>query len=136
MIGSGLKKKIKNNMSEEEIEREVYARVEFKMNELLTGVKNRLKVKYAQAWDMTHDSQYKWQAFEELVALVKKEVNMGTPHDRMDIQARWEAKQVAVEKIMEKFDYRGRGREYDSVLKHVVDEVERAQNYFLPKFLS
>ncbi len=41
-----------------EIEKEVQARVEFKLSELLTAVKNRVGFKYRQAFDMTRESQY------------------------------------------------------------------------------
>lgn len=109
-------------------EKEVQARVEFKMNELLTGIKNRVNFKYAQAFDMTHKSQYIWEAFKEVGEMVKKEVEMGTPSNQMDRESKWLAKEKAVDKIVESLDLKGR-RDYQSKIRIIVDAVEAAQNY-------
>lgn len=118
-------------MDEKDIEREIQARVDFKMTELLTGVKNRVLHKYNQAFDMTRESEYTWKAFEELAEMVKKETVMGTPRNDMDMHARWKAKEVAVENIMEIF--KCRGRDYDVKIRRLVIEIETAQEYFKPK---
>jgi len=115
-------------MSEQEIEKEVQARVEFKMNELLTGVKNRVGFKYKQAFDMTQKSQYIWQAWEELEGMVKKEVAMATPYSDMDKRKKWEAKEKAVDNITKSLDLRGR-QDYQHKVKVIVSEIENAQNY-------
>ena len=118
-------------MSENDIEREIQARVDFKMSELLTGVKNRVGHKYSKAFDMTRESEYAWKAFEELAEMVKKETIMGTPRNDMDMHARWKAKETAVENIMELF--KCRGRDYHEKVRRLVTEIETAQEYFKSK---
>jgi hypothetical protein len=118
-------------MDENDIEREIQARVDFKMTELLTGVKNRVLHKYNRAFDMTPESEYAWKAFEELAEMVKKETVMGTPRNDMDMHERWKAKEAAVKNIMELF--KCRGRDYDSKIRPLVNEIEKAQEYFKPK---
>ena len=120
-------------MSEQEIEKEIQARVEFKMNELLTGVKNRVSFKYKQAFDMTQKSQYIWQAWEELEEMVKKEVAMATPYNDMDKRKKWEAKETAINEIRKELEnkFRGvlRGQEFEMMIRRLVIHVEKAQNY-------
>jgi len=116
-------------MSEKDIEREIQARVEFKMNELLTGVKNRVRFLYCQAFDMTKESEYAWDAFAQLEEMFKKELHMGTPSNQMDLERRWKAKEKAVDNIMECLDLRGRDSTYDAKVRKVVSEIEKAQNY-------
>lgn len=116
-------------MSEEiNVEKEIQARVEFKMNELLTGVKNRVSYKYGQAFDMTQKSQYIWEAWKELAEMVQKEIAMGTPYNDMDKRAKWEAKEKAVKKIETSLDLRGR-HDYLPKVRTIVAAIEEAQNY-------
>lgn len=75
-------------MSEAQIEKEVQARVEFKMNELLTGVKNRVRFKHKQAFDMTQKSQYVWEAWKELQEMVRKETHMATVY-KVEVVSHW-----------------------------------------------
>lgn len=114
-------------MTEQEIEKEVQARVEFKMNEFLTAVKNRVGFKYQQAFDMTQKSQYEWQAFKELSEMLNKEIRIPTPYDDMAKRKKWEAKEKAVEKIVKTLDLRG--RDYDSKIRTIVSAVEIAQDW-------
>lgn len=117
-------------MTDIDIEKEVQARVEFKLSELLTGVKNRVAIKYRQAFDMTQRSQYAWQAFEELEQMLKKEVMMATPHDDMDKKRKWHAKNKAVTKILDavRHSMRGYGSDrLDHLTREVVSAVEEAQ---------
>ena len=114
-------------MTEQEIESEVQARVEFKMNEFLTCVKNRVGFKYQQAFDMSQKSQYAWQAFEELSEMLKKEIKMHTPCDEMSKRRKWEAKEKSVDKIVNTLDLRG--RDYDGKIRTIVSAVEIAQDW-------
>lgn len=115
-------------MTESEIEAEVQARVEFKMNEFFTGVKNIVGWKYKQAFDMTQKSQYIWQAFEELEQMFRKEIKMPTPYDDMAKRRKWEAKEEAVKNITESLDLRGL-RYYPDKIRVIAREVEKAQNF-------
>lgn len=114
-----------------DFDKEVQARVDFKMNEFLTGVKNMVSYKYRQAFDMTQKSQYIWQAWEELEKMFQKEVRMGLPYDSMVMESKREAKNKAVDKIMNRLDLNGRidPRERQSITRTIVSSIEEAQNY-------
>lgn len=114
-------------MTELEIQKEIQAQVEFKMNEFLTGLKNRLGFKYQQAFDMTQKSQYIWQAFEEVSGMMKKEISLSTPYDNMSLRRKWEQKEKAVDKIVKKFKLQG--RDYDVNIRTIVNAVEIAQDW-------
>ncbi len=119
-----------SKMTSEEIENEIQARIDFKFGELKTALKNTLKHKYAQAWDMTHDSQYKWQAFEQVVEMANKEMRMGTPSHVMHKERKWKAKEKAVRALEERFRIRERGsREYQPTMTAIVNIIEEAQNF-------
>lgn len=115
-------------MSEKEIQDEVNARVEFKMNEFLLSLKNRVRHKHLQAFDMTQRSQYIWEAFKELSEMVHKETYMGTPHDEMAKERKWVAKEKAVDKICNSLDLRG-DRRYTEKIRIIVSAIETAQNW-------
>lgn len=115
----------------EEIELEIQARIEFKFDEFKTSLKNRLQFKHGQAWDMTRESQYVWQAFQEVVGMINKEVTMSTPSNEMVRLRKWKTKEKAIEDITKVFNSRGEysSREFQSKIKQVVSIVETAQNY-------
>lgn len=115
-------------MTEYEVEKEIQARLEFKINELLTGIKNRVAIKYSQAWDMTRESEYAWKAFEEIGAMATKELKMATPYPDMDRRRKWQAKQVAVDNLIKSLDLRGRP-DWDRKVRIIASEIEQAQNY-------
>ena len=110
------------------IEQEIQARIEFKMNEFLTTVKNRVALKYRQAFDMTPKSQHAWEAFKELSGMLKKEITMPTPYDDMAERRKWEAKEKAVENIVRRLKIRGT-RDSQEVTSFLVREIENAQNF-------
>lgn len=114
-------------MTPNEIEREIQARIEFKMNEFLTAVKNRVALKYNQAFDMTRESECAWKSFKEVSDMLNKEINMPTPVDDMVKKAKWEAKEKAVAKIIKSL--RLIGMEYNQKIKSIVSAVELAQEY-------
>ena len=117
--------------AEEEIELEIKARIEFKYDEFKTALKNRLQFKYGQMWDMTHKSQYIWEAFKEISEMIGKEVSMPTPSNEMVKLRKWKAKEKAVDDIMKLFVRKGdmMPSEYQSKIKQVVSIVETSQNY-------
>ncbi len=98
------------------------------LNDFLTAVKNKVGFKHMQAFDMTRESQYAWQAFDEISKMLKKEIEMPTPYNDMDKQKKWEAKEKAVKNIMKYLDFKLR-HEYDQKVKVIVREIEMAQNY-------
>ncbi len=111
-----------------EIEQEVQARVEFKMNEFITGLKNIAKRHWHIAFQ-TMDSKYQhyWEAFEQIEQMIQKEIRMGTPYDDMANRKKWEAKQKAVENISNSLQLKG--RDADHKIRIIVREVESAQNF-------
>jgi hypothetical protein len=115
-------------MTDTEIEKEIQARIEFKLNEFLTAVKNRVALKHRQAFDMTRESQHAWKAFEELSVMLRKEIDMATPSNNMDKERKWKAKEKAVDNIMNKL-YPRAERDYHYKARIVASEVEEAQNY-------
>ncbi len=117
-------------MSESEIENEINARVEFKMNELLTGIKNRVGFKYGQALnDSNLVNVCMWKAYSEFSEMVRKEIEMGTPHDRMHDEKKRKAKDKSVDKIVEALDLRTINSKYYSKISTIVSAIEQAQNF-------
>lgn len=67
---------------ENEIEAEVQARVDFKMNEFLTALKNTINNNYAATLQTGNPKYYYyWEAFVRLQEMVKKEMEMPVPYD-------------------------------------------------------
>lgn len=110
-----------------EVENEIQARLEFKMQELLTVVKNRVSLKYAASFDMTRESWYAFEAFKEIAEIVKKETHMSPPRNDMHRHRMWKAKEAAVKNITESLKLKER-RDYDSKVKILAREIENAQN--------
>ncbi len=114
-------------MTELEIEQEIQARIEFKMNEFKTSLKNRLYFKYGEIFDQTKESYVAWKAFEEICEILRKEVQMPTPHNNMAKERKRNVKEVAVEKIIKTLDLRG--RDYNDKIRSIVSAVEIAQDW-------
>jgi len=116
-----------------DIEKEVQARVQFKMNEFKSVIKNAVGFKYRQAFDMTQKSQHVWEAFEEFEKLFNKEVMMATPYDDMYKRKQWEAKEKAIKEMRKELEnkFRGilRGQDFEMLIRRLVTHVETAQNY-------
>ena len=116
-------------MNSKEIEDEIQARIDFKMEEFLTSLKNRLGFKKAEAYsELTDKSFYKWKAFEEVCEVMRKEIRMGPPHDEMARVRKWKAKEKAVDNIVKKLKIEGG---VDSMIKQriIADEIENSQNW-------
>jgi hypothetical protein len=110
--------------TETDIEKELQARVDFKMNEFLTALKNRVAIKYGQAFDMTQQSQNIWKAFKEVSEMVHKEMRMPTPYDKMVVEAKRKKKNIAVDKIVHGFKLESSHR-----IHVIVSAIEEAQDY-------
>jgi hypothetical protein len=117
-----------NKLSEEYIEKEVQARVEFKMNELLTGLKNRYDINWNIAFNTGNSKYHHYQeAFAEMQSMFKKELEMSTPYDHMAEQKRRIKRDEAIIKIMKRF-FIG-DRDYHHKEKLIVSIIEDAQFY-------
>jgi phosphoribosylaminoimidazole carboxylase (NCAIR synthetase) len=115
-------------MKELDLKKEIQAQVEFKMNEFLTALKNRLSFKYQQAFDMTRESNEKWKAFDEISEMMKKEIHLPLPYDNIVEERKRKAKNKAVDKLVESLDLRGI-RDYEFKIKSIVSAIELAQEY-------
>lgn len=113
-------------MTEIEIEREVQARVDFKMNEFLTGLKNTVNMYYnASLKTGTPKYYYYWEALNILEEMVKKEMEMGTPYNDMAMQEIKKKRDIAVTKLSEsllKRDERNT-HEKEKIIAGVVEEL-------------
>lgn len=116
-------------MTDADIENEVQARIEFKMNEFMVGMKNVCRHHWSHAFStMDQKYQHYWEAFEQMQEMFQKEVRMAPPHDDMAKRRKWEAKEKAVQNITDILDIRGR-RDYHHKIRIVVKEIENAQNF-------
>lgn len=115
-------------MSQEEVEKEIQARVKFKMNELLTAVQNTAKTNWEFAFNsMSAKRTHYWEAFNQVAAMLKKESEMATPCNEMHIANKRFKRDRAIDKIMERFVQRGTSG-YHEKEKFLVSVIEDAQD--------
>lgn len=110
-------------------EKEIQARVDFKIKELLTAVENTAKANWNVAFqnNSPKHSHY-WEAFGQMKQMLIKEIQMATPYDDMAEQKRRKKRDKAIDKIMERFCKRGE-RDYHHKERLLVSIVEDAQNW-------
>jgi len=114
-------------MTKEEIKREVQAQVDFKINELKTGLKNAVDRNWAIAFQQgspKHSNYY--EAFREMMGMLKKEAEMATPFDKMAAQKKRVLRDAAVGKLVANFCKRG-DRDYYIKERLIVSIIEDAQ---------
>ena len=113
----------------ENIEKEIQARVEFKLREILEAVKNTSNANWNNAAN-TGSPKYAhyWEAFEQFKEILLKEVNLSPPIDEMAEKNKRDRRDKAVDKIMNKVAKRG-DRDYYFKEKIVVLAIESAQNW-------
>jgi len=110
-------------------EKEIQARVDFKMNELLTAVENTAKANWNIAFQSNSQKHsHYWEAFGQMKQMLIKEMRMGTPYDDMAEQKRRKKRDEAIDKIMELFCKRGE-RDYHHKERLLVSLIENAQNW-------
>jgi len=111
-----------------DIEKEVQARVDFKMNELLTAIENTAKANWNNAFQSGNPkySNY-WEAFNQMKSMFKKEFEMGLPYDEMSELNRRIQRNKSVERIMENFCQRGTRDYYhkERIAMQIIDEAQR-----------
>lgn len=111
------------------IEKEIQARVDFKINELLTTVENTAKANWNTAFQSNSQKHsYYWEAFEQMKQMLIKEMQMTAPYDDMAEQKRRKKRDEAIDKIMERFCKRGE-RDYHEKERVLVSIIENAQNW-------
>lgn len=110
-------------------EREIQARVDFKINELLTAVENTAKANWNIAFQgNSQKHSHYWEAFGQMRQMLIKEVQMATPYNDMAEQKRRNKRDEAIDKIMERFCKRGE-RDYHEKERLLVSLIENAQNW-------
>ena len=110
-------------------EKEIQARVDFKMNELLTAVENTAKANWNVAFQSNSQKHsHYWEAFGQMKQMLIKEMQMATPYDDMAEQKRRKKRDEAIDKIMERFCKRGE-RDYHEKERLLVSLIENAQNW-------
>ena len=113
---------------DKEIEKEVQARVEFKMDQLLTAVENVAKTNWGIAFQNgSQKHTHYWEAFKQLEHMVSKEASMPTPYDNMADIKRRSKRDKAIEKIMDRFCSRGE-RDYHYKERLLVSIIEELQD--------
>lgn len=103
---------------EDQIEKEVQARLDFKYQELITGITNRISSHTQVAFRSVLNSdiptgakgQHYKEAWQEFLDLLKKEFTMGTPFDDMANQNMKVRKNEATAEIMQRLKPHLEGR--------------------------
>jgi hypothetical protein len=115
-------------MTPEEMEKEIQARVEFKMNELLTGLKNVAQTNWGVAFtSMSQKHTHYWEAFDQMVGMFNKELNMPVPIDEMHRANQRSKRDAAITKVMERFCKLGE-RDYHQKERFLVGVMLDVQN--------
>ena len=110
-------------------EKEIQARVDFKINELLIAVENTAKANWNIAFQSNSQKHsHYWEAFGQMKVMLIKEMQMATPYDDMAEQKRRKKRDEAIDKIMERFCKRGE-RDYHDKERLLVSLIENAQNW-------
>jgi len=110
-------------------EQEVNARVEFKLKEILSGIDNRLKINWGMA--LKNNSQkhsHYYEAFSQIKEAFLKEINLPTPFDEMAEMNKRKKRNLAISKLMENLNLRGR-IESHSIEKMLFEIIADAQYY-------
>ena len=113
------------------IEKEVQARVDFKMNELLTVVKNTASHNWNKAFKTGHPKYvYYWGAFNQMLEMFKKELEMELPFSEISELIRKKKKDIAVNKIMEIFCEQGKSQSIEWIRKRkelavIIEECQK-----------
>jgi len=120
---------------EEEIEAEVQARVAFKMNELLTGVKNTSSAQWNSSFQNNSQKMYHYsEAFKQFAGMVQKEIDMGTPYEKMsekertkEVLRKRKKRDEAIEEVITRFNIRGTKdhRKFEEVLVNVFKRLQK-----------
>lgn len=112
-----------------DIEKEIQARVNFKLNEILTAVENSAKINWNIAFrsNSPKHSHY-WEAFGQLKGMITKECDMSVPYDDMVEQSRRKSRDIAVNNISERLLKHG-DRDYYHKVSLIVSEIEKSQSY-------
>lgn len=121
-------------MSEAEIEKEVQARVAFKMKEFLTGLENRIAGERNLFFELVLENNFKdsqkhqhyKEAYSEIKKMFNKELEMAVPVDNMAETERREKRDKAINSIIDRLKIRGT-KDSHEVMNFLVKVIEEAQ---------
>jgi hypothetical protein len=117
-------------MTPEEIEREIQARVDFKMNEFRTAVGNMVGVMYARCYfNPSGHAVREWETYKAILGMVTKEIEMALPYNKIDKMKQKKARNKAVDEIERSLKLRGT-RDGFHKLTIINSIIEKAQNYY------
>lgn len=129
-------------MNEEEIQKEVEKRVQFKLDAFFTGMENRIKHNELSAFSLVLAGNYKdgskaenyKEAWSHVKAAFIKERDMALPNDRMFNEAKDKARRRAVELLFDQMELLNRGkpewrRERQVWLNRILMAIEEAQKF-------
>lgn len=116
-------------MTKEDIEKEVQARVNHKLNELITVCTNMANTNYWLAFKSNHPKYvYYMDAFKQFKQMMIKEKNMPLPIDHLVEAKKREQRNKAVDKLSDRLLKRG-AKDYYYLQGVINDIIEDAQNY-------
>jgi hypothetical protein len=105
---------------------EVNEQVKFKLDQLMTGLKNTAKWKWHIAFDnMSQEQTHYWEAFTQLEQMMKKEIAMNPPWACGDKDIFERRRNTAVDELTNLFKIHGT-RDYDHKIRSIVHIVEKA----------
>lgn len=111
-----------------DIEKEIQARVEFKMKELLTALENSCKRNWQIAFQSGNPKYSNYlEAFGQMKQMLIKEMQMPTPSNEMYEIKKRANRDRAINKIMNTFYKRGE-RDYhqkEKVLVSIIEEIQK-----------
>ncbi len=116
-------------MTEQDIEKEVQARVDYKMNELITACTNIANTNFGAAFNSGHPKYvYYMEAFKEFKQMIVKEKHMPLPIDHLVETKKREKRDKAVEKLSDRLLKRST-RDYHHLQMVISETIEEAQRY-------
>ena len=118
----------------EEIEKEVRERVDFKLNDINDIINNHLRRCVMLMTDPMHrrlEKMMRGKIFKEVKEAFQKEKDMPTPYNEMYVERKRKQKNEAVDNVMERFEKLSRGRidprQEEAFLRMLVNNIEKAQ---------
>lgn len=117
--------------TEEDIEREVQERVEFKLNDIQSCIKNSLnRTKYG--FYISGNRRITEESWTALKEMFRKETEMPVPYEEMYVERKRKQKNEFVDDVMEEFDRITRGmrihpNQRHSFVKMLVSKIEKVQ---------
>ncbi len=116
-------------MKDRKLEKELQARIDFKMGELLEVLENRIGIEWGIAFSgNSQKHEHYWEAFRLLKGMVQKEASMPLPLDEMYEKDFRTKRDKLVNKLEKSLLKRGTGG-YSTNLRMIVSVLEDALKF-------